>query len=102
MADLQTLLNDSLALWRIEARVAGDTIHGSDGAEVRVAATEGPFRWSLEWRRPEEDWETVAKTRFPRHYASIAGLLKGVRMALDPAWRPVRARIAAQTLVGEG
>lgn len=101
MSEIDTLLADSLILWRLDARIDGGTIHGADGAEVRVAKGEGPFRWSLQWRQPDETWEDVAKLRFPRNYASVTGLLKGVRMALDPAWRPVRARIADQALMGD-
>jgi len=100
MTALEELVADSLVLWRIDARFEGGRVLAPDGTEVRISAADGPFRWSLAWRLPGETWDEAARARFPRHYASVAGLLKGLRMTLEPGWRPPRARIAGQPLVG--
>ncbi len=59
------------------------------GRELRVtrAAHGVPFRWM------------VAEGERTRGVTSIAGLLRTVRAAVDPGYRPARLRIAPSPLV---
>jgi len=86
------LLRQSLSAWRI----AGEVRHEAEatlliiagGKELRVrVARERPFRWMVD-----------AGGR-SRGALSIAGLLRAVRSAVDPNYRPVRLRIAPLPLV---
>ena len=87
------LLVQSLKAWHVR----GDVARVPDGAllltagEVRVRIARSPdtppFRWMV---------DTGDRTR---GVVSIAGLLRAVRAAVDPAHRPVRLRIAPLPLV---
>ena len=82
------LLVQSLAAWH----VAGDVRREADGAllvtagerrlRISRAAGELPFRWM------------VADGERTRGVPSVSGLLRHVRAAVDPGYRPVRLRIA--------
>ena len=82
------LLAQSLEAWR----VAGNVRREADGAlllaagdkQLRVSRAAGdlPFRWM------------VSEGERTRGVTGIAGLLRTVRAALDPGYRPVRLRIA--------
>jgi hypothetical protein len=83
------LLARSLEAWRI----VGTVEQGADGAllvrtarqQLRVARAPAglPFRWVV---------EEAGRTRGA---ASVSGLLRHVRAAVDPGWRPVRLRITS-------
>jgi hypothetical protein len=82
------LLARSLEAWRI----SGDVRREADGAlhiaaagkqlHVSRAPPELPFRWMV------QDGERT------RGATSVSGLLRTVRLAVDPGYRPVRLRIA--------
>src|SRR5690242_13769964 len=90
---LKELLAQSLRAWR----VTGDVAREADGAllvtagekRLRVARAPAdlPFRWM------------VGEGERTRGATSIAGLLRSVRAAVDPHYRPVRLRIAPLPLV---
>jgi hypothetical protein len=85
------LVRTSLALWGADASVnveAGKLgILLSTGLiEIRRAPAELPFRW------------LVSHAGRDRAASSVTGLLRVLRSALDPAYRPGRARIAALPL----
>ena len=85
---LEELLVQSLAAWR----VAGDVSREADGAllfaarerRLRIARAPAdlPFRW------------IVAEGERTRGVTSVSGLLRALRAAVDPGYRPVRLRIA--------
>jgi hypothetical protein len=85
---VRKLLAESLAAWK----VVGEVRRESDGAllltagnrRLRVARAGGnlPFRWM------------VSEGERTRGLTGIAGLLRAVRAAVDPGYRPVRLRIA--------
>ena len=87
------LLVQSFGAWRVR----GDVSRGADGALLVVASekrlrisrapTDLPFRWM------------VAEGERTRGAASVSGLLRHVRAAVDPGYRPVRLRIAPLPLV---
>jgi len=87
------LLARSLAAWGIAGEVQREGSGGvrleAAGRTLRVAraAPDLPFRW------------TVAENGRTRGCMGIPGLLRTVRSGLDPAWRPVRLRIAPLPLV---
>jgi hypothetical protein len=82
------LLVQSLAAWH----VTGDVSREADGAllvaagdqRLRIARAPAdlPFRWM------------VADGERTRGVPSVSGLLRHVRAAVDPSYRPVRLRIA--------
>jgi hypothetical protein len=82
------LLVQSLAAWRIggEVRREADWVLLIDagGKHLRIsrAPPDLPFRWML------ADGERT------RGAASVSGVLRHVRLAVDPGYRPVRLRIA--------
>jgi hypothetical protein len=95
-ADLETcvaeLLRQSLAAWGVEGEVGRDAdgalVLAAAGRELRVtrAAPGVPFRWM------------VADGGRARGLTSIAGLLRTVRAAVDPDYRPARVRFAPTPL----
>jgi hypothetical protein len=90
---IENLLRQSLAAWRVGGEVSRDADGAirlaAAGRELRVARSDGdvPFRWM------------VADGGRTRGVISIAGLLRTVRAAVDPGYRPARLRIAPQPLV---
>ena len=90
---LDELVRQSLRAWRVGGVVARE----ADGA-LRVTAGEKRLRIS---RAPADlpfRW-MVADGERTRGATSIAGLLRSVRAAVDPGYRPVRLRIAPLPLV---
>jgi hypothetical protein len=93
-AAVMALVRASLAVWGIDAAVsrAGDgafAISLADGARtlgIRRAPTGLPFRW------------LIALDSRERAASSVTGLLRVLHAALDPEWRPGRARISALSL----
>jgi hypothetical protein len=87
------VLAQSLAAWR----VSGEVRHEADGALLLVAGDKQlrisrapadlPFRWM------------VAEGERTRGVISIAGLLRTIRAAVDPGYRPIRLRLAPQPLL---
>ena len=87
------LLVESLAAWH----VAGDVRCKADGTlllivgdkQLRISRAGGdlPFRWM------------VTEGERSRGVTSIAGLLRAVRAAVDPGYRPIRLRIAPLPLL---
>lgn len=92
-ARVEELLRQSLAAWRVEGEVRRGTDGGlvltAAGRELRVTRAAGdlPFRW------------IVAEGERSRGIATIAGLLRTVRTAVDPGYRPARLRIAPSPLL---
>jgi hypothetical protein len=87
------LLAQSLTAWRVAGNVAPEetgTLRISAGERclcITRAPAGVPFRWM------------VAEGGRTRGTTSIAGLLRTVRAALDPAYQPVRLRIAPLPVV---
>ena len=87
------LLAQSLAAWHL----AGEVRHEADGSlllacgdkHLRISRAAGdlPFRWM------------VTEGERTRGVISIAGLLRSVRAAVEPGYRPVRLRIAPLPLL---
>jgi hypothetical protein len=90
---IETLLAQSLRAWRVGGEVrreaAGVLLVAAAGKQVRIARAPAglPFRWTL-----EEGERTRAAS-------SVTGLLRNVRVALDPGYRQVRLRIAPLPLL---
>lgn len=90
---LYDLLAASLPAWRI----AGDVRREDDGTilisaahqaiRISVAPAGVPFRWM------------VAIPERTRGAASVIGVLRAVRSAIDPDYTPVRLRIAPSAVV---
>jgi hypothetical protein len=86
---LGTLLRESLATWGVAGAVsrAGDGSLQLSAGQLRLAIVRAPrdlpFRWLV-----------VSNDR-SRGASGIAGLLRTVRAAVDPNYRPIRVRIAA-------
>jgi hypothetical protein len=87
------LLAQSLAAWRVSGKVrrepAGTLLLVAGDKQLRIsrAPAELPFRWMV---------DEAGRTR---GVASVAGLLRAIRGALDPGYRPVRLRIAPLPLL---
>jgi hypothetical protein len=87
------LLAQSLAVWRVSGDIAREAAGGlrvtAGDRCLRISRTpaELPFRWMVD--------EGGRK----RGVASIAGLLRAMRGALDRGYRPVRLRIAPLPLL---
>ena len=87
------LLAHSLEAWRVtgEVRRAPDgtllLVAGDKRLRVSRAAVDLPFRWM------------VTEGERTRGVASIAGLLRVVRGAVDPGYRPIRLRLAPLPLL---
>jgi len=88
---LEGFLTDSLALWRVSGAVErGELpvvaiIRADNGAIVwieRPADKDTPFRWAVRWR-VAGDAPGGAREQRPRHCASLVGVLKALRSALD-------------------
>jgi hypothetical protein len=84
---LASLVAQSLAAWRVSGTVErmadgalAVTVAGKD-LRIARAPADLPFRWVV-----EEAGRTRGAT-------SVAGVLRHVRAAVDPLWRPVRLRI---------
>ena len=90
---VRRLLEQSLAVWHVTGEVrreADGTLQLSAGDKrLGVARATGdlPFRWM------------VTERERSRGVTSIAGLLRTVRAAVDPGYRPVRLRIAPLPLL---
>jgi hypothetical protein len=82
------LLARSLEAWRINGDVRrqadGALLVTASGRQLRIsrAPPDLPFRWMV------QDGERT------RGATSVAGVLRHVRLAVDPGYRPVRLRIA--------
>jgi hypothetical protein len=89
------LLQDSLAVWRLAGRVEagaeGVLIHGAEGEpRVTVVSLDHPIlplRWQVRVERAEA--EAVTKS-----YAALPGMLRAVRLALDPEASQAKLTIA--------
>ncbi len=85
------LVRTSLGLWRVDATIgrneAGRIVIAAPGLDVEIsrAPPELPFRWLIE----------VGGRQRPA--SSVAGLMRNLRMLLEPQFRPARARIASLT-----
>jgi hypothetical protein len=90
---VEALLAQSLAAWRVSGAVEreadGALVVTFAGRELRIrgAPADLPFRW------------LVAEAGRERGAASVSGLLRHVRAAVDPGYRPVRLRIAPLPLL---
>ena len=90
---VHALLVESLKAWRVD----GEVVSGRDGSivvsagvtklRIERAAADLPLRWM------------VTEGERTRGVASIAGLLRNVRAAIDPGYRPIRLRIAPLPLL---
>jgi hypothetical protein len=82
------VLIQSLGAWRVVGKVRreadGVLLVDVSGKELRVsrAPADLPFRW------------IVAEGERTRGVTSVSGLLRALRAAVDPGYRPVRLRIA--------
>ena len=90
---VEDLLVQSLAAWHVGGVVAREAdgallvTAGDKRLRISRAPADLPFRWM------------VADGERTRGATSIAGLLRNVRAAVDPHYRPVRLRIAPLPLV---
>ena len=90
---VEKLLVQSLAAWHVSGAVRREAdgtlrlLAGDKRLGVSRATGDLPFRWM------------VAEGERTRGVISIAGLLRTVRAAVDPGYRPVRLRIAPLPLV---
>ena len=90
---VQELLAQSLPAWRVVGKVRRESdgtltlTAGDQCLRVSRAAGDLPFRW------------TVSEGERTRGVASIAGLLRSVRAAVDPCYRPIRLRLAPLPLL---
>ena len=87
------LLEQSLAAWHVDGEVHRETdgalrlLAGDKRIHISRAASDLPFRWM------------VTEGERTRGATSIAGLLRAVRAAVDPGYRPIRLRIAPLPLL---
>ena len=90
---VEDLLVQSLRAWRVRGEVSREpggallVAAGEKRLRVSRAPADLPFRWM------------VGEGERTRGATSIAGLLRNVRAAVDPGYRPVRLRIAPLPLV---
>ena len=90
---VEDLLAQSLDAWRISGSVRREAdgtlllLAGDKRLGVARAAADLPFRWM------------VGEGERTRGVTSIAGLLRAVRGAVDPGYRPIRLRIAPLPLL---
>lgn len=104
------LLEASLAVWRVVGTVetldpAGGVarVTGADGTVVTVARTElpdGSRHWLVAHLAPGEGADEAARRRRPRTFASVVGLLRGVRRALGAPDPPGRLIVTPRPLFG--
>jgi hypothetical protein len=85
---LQGLIDESLAAWR----VAGHVRREADGT-IAVTANAICIRVMHDQTTPPFRWTVTAGER-ARRATSIAGVLRNLRAAVDPDYRPLRLRIA--------
>ena len=90
--DRAKLLVQSLRAWRVSGEVRARPTgrcwsRPATSAAHLARAADLPFRWM------------VSEGERTRGVTSIAGLLRTVRAAVDPGYRPVRLRIAPLPLV---
>jgi hypothetical protein len=81
------LVRTSLAVWGVDAEVkvsagALAVVSGTEVITIARAPSELPFRWIITHAGRE------------RAASSVTGLLRVLRLALEPGYRPGRARIA--------
>jgi hypothetical protein len=87
------LLEQSLAVWHVTGEVRREAdgtlllLAGDKRLGIARAAADLPFRWM------------VSEGERSRGVTSIAGLLRAVRAAVDPSYRPIRLRIAPLPLL---
>ncbi len=87
------LLLQSLRAWRVSGEVAREAdgallvMAGDKRLRISRAPAGLPFRWM------------VTERARSRGVSSIAGLLRTVRAAVDPDYRPIRLRIAPLPIV---
>jgi hypothetical protein len=92
-AAVEELLVLSLRAWRVRGDVSREpdgalrVTAGEKGLRISRAPADLPFRWM------------VAEGDRMRGVTSVAGLLRALRAAVDPGYRPVRLRIAPLPLV---
>jgi hypothetical protein len=90
---VEDLLIQSLDAWRVSGNVRceadGALLVTADERRLRISRAAGdlPFRWM------------VAEGERIRGVTSIAGLLRSIRAAVDPGYRPIRLRIAPLPLL---
>jgi hypothetical protein len=90
---VHALLTESLRAWHVAGNIDkaadGTLLLGAGGIRLGIAraAPGGPFRWMV-----SADGRT-------RGVTSIAGVLRAVRVAIDPAYRPSRVRFAPQPVI---
>jgi hypothetical protein len=90
---VEELLVQSLRAWRVRGEVSHEADRvlliaaGAKRLRITRAPAGLPFRWM------------VAEGDRTRGATSIAGLLRTLRAAVDPGYRPVRLRIASLPLV---
>jgi hypothetical protein len=90
---VRELVAQSLVAWRVGGVVrheADDTlllVAGDKQLRISRAPADLPFRWM------------VAEGERTRGVISIAGLLRTIRAAVDPGYRPIRLRLAPQPLL---
>ena len=90
---IEELLRQSLPAWHVTGNVTreadGALLVTAGGKRLRIsrAPADLPFRWM------------VAEGERSRGVLSIAGLLRALRAAADPGYRPVRLRIAPAPLL---
>jgi hypothetical protein len=92
LADLdnavEELVAQSLRAWRVSGDVAREpdgvllVAAGDKRLRITRAPADLPFRWM------------IADAERTRGATSVSGLLRNVRAAVDPDYRPVRLRIA--------
>jgi hypothetical protein len=90
---IEELFRQSLLAWHLSGDVAreadGALLVTAGGKRLRIARAPAglPFRW------------TVVEGERTRGVTSVSGLLRALRAAFDPGYRPVRLRIAPLPLL---
>ncbi len=103
---VRRLLADSLRVWGVDGRVEVETagagrvlrVTGADGTVVtvaRVAFPDGSRQWQVRRIGPDD-----GEPARPRTHGSAAGMLRGVRLALDPAGGAGRLSVTPAPAVG--
>jgi hypothetical protein len=90
---IRALLAQSLAAWHVTGNIWREPggalllLVGDKRLRVSPAPDNLPFRWM------------IAEGERTRGVTSIAGLLRAVRAAVDPDYRPIRLRLAPLPLL---
>jgi len=90
---VREVLAQSLVAWRVTGEVRHEAhdalllVAGDKQLRITRAPADLPFRWM------------VAEGERTRGVISIAGLLRTIRAAVDPGYRPIRLRLAPQPLL---